>query len=177
MDKDNIKVKDFDKDGTFSGTMDIKVNPEVFKNLMLKATCDPYACGGAKCCTNILMISEKEILRIKNYIGRNLIKPINYSNILTGEYVDKCPFLNKNMRCNIYEVRPEVCKCFDCNLYKKEKQTMPNYRDKKIVNMLLTFNPNAIIPNAPDVEKMNKEFSQKKRQAYGILGQGAKKRG
>lgn len=146
--------------------LDIELAPDVFKKLMEQAECNPHACGGAKCCTNILLLTEKEIARIRNFIGRHKIKPHNYSNIMTGEYVDKCPFLGEDLACQIYEVRPEVCRKMECNLYKQKKNEMPNYRKMRVVNMLRTFCPSALIPNEPDIEKMNKEFSERKRVAF-----------
>lgn len=122
-------------------------------------------CGA--CCQNTLPLNQKEIDKIKNYIGRNNIAPINRHNILSSEYIDVCPFFDKDTNCMIYEVRPEICRWFSCATF-KENTTPINHRDKKIVNMLLTFLPNAYCPNAPDTDVLNKQYYERKRKVYGI---------
>lgn len=121
-------------------------------------------CG--QCCTNVLMLSNKEIKRIKKYIEKNNIKPINRNNVLTTIYNNTCPFLSENNRCNIYEVRPEQCKHFICSEYMNNKNYF-NHLDKKIINMLLTFSPGAYCPNAPDVEGMNEMYDREKKKLIG----------
>lgn len=74
-------------------------------------------CG--ECCTPFIPITRKEYKRIKKYIDENNIKP---TNIREGNNVYiKCTFYDReNKRCNIYPVRPEVCKKFMCS-YSEEK--------------------------------------------------------
>lgn len=74
-------------------------------------------CG--ECCSPFIPITWKEYKRIKKYINENNINPIN---IREGNNVYiKCTFYDrKNKRCNVYPVRPEVCKRFMCS-YKQEK--------------------------------------------------------
>ena len=48
------------------------------------------SCGN--CCSNILLLTDKEISKIKKYIKENNIKPVNRNSILNNEYKDVCPF-------------------------------------------------------------------------------------
>ena len=115
-----------------------------------------------KCCTNILTVSEDEIVRIKKYITKNKIE-INNPNTIFSGYVDQCPFVNKEGKCSIYSVRPEICSYFDCHNHGYRPF---NHKDKSIINMLLTFNPQAFCPNAPDIKQMNEVYQEKKKKAY-----------
>lgn len=75
-------------------------------------------CGS--CCSNILVLNDKEIRNIHKYIKRHHIEervtkgvPSAYPSIDMT-----CPFLDTSKeihKCNIYEVRPEICRVFLCN--------------------------------------------------------------
>lgn len=146
----------------------IEISGETMENLMGEFGCNPeLAECHAKCCTNTLLLSDKEIARIRNYIGRNGIKPFNRNNIFSQEYHDVCPFLNpETLKCSIYQIRPSVCRFFECNLYKKKKESLPNYRKMSPINVLLTFFPGAYCPNPPDLKEIEKMFKEKKKRAY-----------
>jgi Fe-S-cluster containining protein len=121
----------------------------------------PEGCN--KCCSNILTVSQKEIARIKKYISQNNIEINNPNSIVSG-YIDKCPFVNKKGKCSIYEVRPEVCAYYSChNIFEYRPF---NHKDKEVINMLLTFKPDAFCPNAPNIEALNLIYQNKKKQAY-----------
>ena len=76
--------------------------------------------GGGGCCGNILPLSIKEINVIKHYIKTHNIK--ENSRVL-NVFAEKpmmdmtCPFLSnrETKRCDIYEVRPEICRRFKCD--------------------------------------------------------------
>lgn len=106
----------------------------------------------AKCCQNISVLSEKEIQRIKNYIRKNNIKPVNRNNILTQTNTNKCPFLNEDYKCNIYSVRPEICRWFHCSSYKKNEKYL-DHSDKSPVDLMDTFFPGSYNPKDPEVQK------------------------
>lgn len=61
-------------------------------------------CG--KCCRNNLLLSEKEIRFLSEYVITHKIKEKNNT--------DFCPFLDDQHLCSIYEVRPNICKFYDC---------------------------------------------------------------
>ena len=65
-------------------------------------------CG--ECCTNLLPISDSDIRRIRHYIKRHGIRPINHIPVLIqGPTLDMvCPFLDDkkpDRKCLIYPVR------------------------------------------------------------------------
>ena len=117
--------------------------------------------GCGRCCTNILPLSQKEIQKIKSYIGQKSIKPINRCNLLSLTYSNICPFLNSEKKCNIYQVRPEICKKFSCSKENNNSKTF-NYSDKRIINMLEIFGEDEIQPGAPNINELDKIFQLNK---------------
>lgn len=114
-------------------------------------------CG--KCCSNILMVTDEEIANIKEYIKKNNVKIINRNNIAFKDDVDICPFLSEdNSQCNIYSVRPNMCRCFNCNA---DLHKTMNYRGVKAINMLLTFGgKNVFSVNPPNLTYINQRIKQ-----------------
>ena len=130
---------------------------------LIDNTIEGECSGCGQCCTNILTLSDKEIHKIKTYIGKNKIVPINRCNLMTQQYSNVCPFLNSENKCNIYPVRPEICRRFVCSKYKNNERAY-NYSDKKVINMLSTFSQKEEYqPNAPDVKELDAIFQAKKR--------------
>lgn len=80
------------------------------KNFTVNDKCSN--CG--QCCSNLLPMSEKEVKNIKAYIKAHNIKEQRH-NAMQG--VDMtCPFRDeKNKKCLIYAVRPQICRRFMCN--------------------------------------------------------------
>ena len=152
-----------------SDKVEYEVTPEMLQTMLEKFQCNPFACEGAKCCTNVLLLSQKEINRIKQYIKTNGIEVKSPYSVFRQEYVDKCPFLDpKTLLCKIYPVRGQVCKSFTCNMYLKKKPAQPNYRDKFPVDMLATFGGSDIYyPCKPDLTEVEEKLKNQKRKAYG----------
>lgn len=84
-------------------------------NLCKNGTCSQ--CGG--CCGAVLPISDKEIREILRYIRVHNIKPVQHVVIPMVDTIDLiCPFCDtakEKEKCRIYEVRPLICKLFQCN--------------------------------------------------------------
>lgn len=144
-----------------------EVSQEMLEEIMQDFVCDGNICR-AKCCTNILLLSDKEIARIRNYVNKNNISLNNPYSIFSQEYVDKCPFVDpETFKCRIYPVRGEVCKAFTCNTYLKKKPNIPNYRNKKVVDMLDTFGGKDVYyPCKPDLKQQEEIFKAKKKMVY-----------
>lgn len=69
------------------------------------------SCGN--CCTAILPVTKEELKAIKRYIKRKHIKPVKNINV---DLDLTCPFRNDTeKKCNIYEVRPAICRDFKCD--------------------------------------------------------------
>lgn len=85
-------------------------------------------CG--ECCSPFIPITWKEYKRIKKYIEENNIEP---SNIRDGNNVYiSCPFYDRaNKKCNVYSVRPEVCKRFLCSHKQEKINTNRKYFDER----------------------------------------------
>lgn len=75
--------------------------------------------GCGACCSALLPVSGKEIKEIKRYIKRNRIKEQRHNYPVNNLGSDlTCPFLNDSKptnKCEIYPVRPEICRSFICN--------------------------------------------------------------
>lgn len=81
-------------------------------------TKDGKCSGCGECCGALLPVTRGEIKRIKRYIFKHNIKPHKTEVApATDFFIDlTCPFRNeKEKKCDIYEVRPLICKCFMCN--------------------------------------------------------------
>lgn len=113
---------------------------------MEKSKCSK--CG--KCCTNILLLEDQEIKRIKKFIRENDIKCNNKNSIMLASsegYIDRCPFLSNDNLCMIYEMRPQICRDFKCSTFCDLKNTTEtNYEKVKAINMIKTFYPNEYCP-------------------------------
>lgn len=70
-------------------------------------------CGG--CCNDLLYLSDTEIKDIKSYIKKHNIKEHTCSNVEQNALDFTCPFLNDEGTCNIYSVRPKICRMFLCS--------------------------------------------------------------
>ena len=73
-------------------------------------------CGS--CCTDFLPVSEREIKNIRRYVKRHSIKAQKHfmptAQPIVLDFV--CPFRNNQERkCMIYEVRPLICREWQCN--------------------------------------------------------------
>lgn len=70
-------------------------------------------CG--QCCGMFIPFTNKEIEEIKKYVKKHNIKPVTDRETPNG-FEARCCFYDKvNRKCNIYPVRPYVCKDFMCN--------------------------------------------------------------
>lgn len=95
---------------------------EVYKNMesgVYDFTKDGKCTGCGACCSNFLPLSTKEAKEIKRYIKKHHIME-HHHNIPTAEPLCDwtCPFLDEGKgkhKCDIYPVRPEICKTFVCN--------------------------------------------------------------
>ena len=67
-------------------------------------------CG--ECCSDTLFLDDEEIERIDNYLKEH---KVSQHNIGEGNFI--CPFRNQLLKkCDIYEVRPYICRFFKCNI-------------------------------------------------------------
>lgn len=100
-------------------------------------------CGS--CCSRFLALSNYEINVIKGYIKKHGIQQNKHAvNVYANPLWDyTCPFLDDtkpNHKCNIYEVRPLLCKDFICSKDKKPSPAL--YKgDRRAVDMVETFFP------------------------------------
>ncbi len=101
----------------FNGVCCDECHPLIVKERLDKRkvhnqSCDSKCSRCKQCCTDFIPLTHTEILRIKDYIKTHHVD----RNICTdehGNYLLLCPFLSES-GCQIYEVRPEVCRGFCC---------------------------------------------------------------
>lgn len=97
---------------------------------------DGKCTGCGECCSALLPISEQELKTIKRYVKKHNIKPHRHDVVHT-ECIDlACPFLNtnkENEKCDIYKVRPKICRVFKCDTppskVKEDKEKFWKERD------------------------------------------------
>ena len=72
-------------------------------------------CG--QCCGDILPLSQKEIDQIRRYIRKhNIAEEVHRPPTVNPVNDYTCPFRNEMLKkCNIYEIRPMICRDFICN--------------------------------------------------------------
>lgn len=86
------------------------------ENLITNKTCNGKCSNCGECCSDILPIDQTEIKRIKKFIQKNDIKESKHLSMLDTRLDLTCPFRdNENKKCLIYEVRPDICRCFICS--------------------------------------------------------------
>ena len=98
-------------------------------------------CG--QCCTNFLPMTEKEVRIIKAHIKKHKIKEQKHFLPTAAPTLDfTCPFRNNNdRRCEIYDVRPAICRDFKCDNPKKGIKVNKNIFDGpvRLVRVRETF--------------------------------------
>ena len=76
---------------------------------------DGHCSGCGACCSDILPMSLPEVNRIRKWVAQHKYVPnTQILPMMTATYDMTCPFLNKQKKCDIYEIRPAVCKLFHC---------------------------------------------------------------
>ena len=116
-------------------------------------------CG--KCCADVLMATQAEIEKIKKYIKKYNIEPVNRNTIFDKKQKNICPFLKVDNTCAIYPVRLEICKNFSCKNSKKEN-SLGTYKNVKMISMMQTFFPKEYLTNSP----FDLTYEQKLIEAY-----------
>jgi Fe-S-cluster containining protein len=91
-------------------------------------TCNGKCSGCGQCCGDILHLSKKEIHRIDRYLKEHKVEAT--PRIVLVSYDNTCPFRdNGNKKCKIYEVRPDICRVFQCNKTPEEA-----FKNREITN-------------------------------------------
>ena len=73
-------------------------------------------CG--ECCSDTLFLDDEEIKQIDDYLKEHKVSQHN-----TGKDNFICPFRNQLLKkCDIYEVRPYICRFFKCNIPPEKAQ-------------------------------------------------------
>ena len=90
------------------------------KNYCIDGKCSRCGC----CCTDFAYISDVEIARIKKFLKKHPIKELNGKPDFNSRVPIICPFYNAiERKCNIYSVRPRVCRLFQCNKSPEELES------------------------------------------------------
>lgn len=78
---------------------------------------DGKCSGCGSCCSDILPLSDREVARIKAYVKAHNLREHRQAPVFDPNVTDfTCPFRNPTeKRCDIYPVRPEICRSFICS--------------------------------------------------------------
>ena len=89
------------------------------------------SCGA--CCSNVLPLSGKEIKEIKRYVKKHRIKEQKHLAPMANNILDlTCPFRDDiNRKCLIYDIRPGICRDFQCDKPAKGIQASKELYHKK----------------------------------------------
>lgn len=91
-------------------------------------TCNGECSNCGQCCGDILPLSKSDINKIDNYLKKHKIEPTPKN--LLAPIDNTCPFRDeKNKKCKIYEVRPEICRVYKC-----DKTPEETYKNREIVS-------------------------------------------
>lgn len=80
-------------------------------------------CG--ECCSNFLPLRDNEIKIMKKLAKKENKHP------LRKDWYERCPFLNNNNKCDIYENRPIICREFTCYNYEKHIYNTESFKKMK----------------------------------------------
>lgn len=116
---------------------------EEMKKGVYDFTVDRKCSNCGSCCSNFLPMSREEAKRIKRYISQNGIKEVIRRPPTVNPVFDfKCPFRDDDKKiCTIYEVRPAICRDFQCDKPRKQiKADRDMYHGQyTVVDMRWTF--------------------------------------
>ena len=100
-------------------------------------------CG--RCCADLLPVSNVEIDKIRRYLRKHPVKEhVHFLPTARPIFDMTCPFRNdRERRCDIYEVRPAICRDFQCDKPRKQIEAdKAMYHGKYgIVSMRAVFFP------------------------------------
>lgn len=101
-------------------------------NLKPYTDCNGNCSRCGNCCTIAIPITRDEEKEIRQYIKKNDIKP---ENLYEGNnfYACCCFYDRKNHKCKIYDVRPSICRSFQCN------RNIEELEKEKIINHYRAF--------------------------------------
>ena len=125
-------------------TADIEEMLEEFSNGTYDLTNNGKCTGCGSCCSNVLPMTENEISTIRKYIKKHNIKEHRHNLPTVEPTIDMtCPFLDDSKKCDkcdIYAVRPRICRDFICCPSKRPKINDLAYKLKcRIVNVRSEF--------------------------------------
>lgn len=103
---------------------------EEVKDFTVNGECS--GCGN--CCSNILPMNEEEISRLRKWVKKNHYEAHRCNYPFAKEIQDlTCPFRNeKENKCDIYEIRPTICKDYRCDKFKNGDKPIA-IKDARIV--------------------------------------------
>lgn len=110
-------------------------------------------CGN--CCTNLIVMSDREVNRIKVYLRQHPVNEQFLKSKIDIKSVDMtCPFRDHvHGKCLIYSVRPEICKQFICN--KDEYSLLLNRNKLASENRRSVFMRTEFFGNKEDINFFN----------------------
>lgn len=143
------------------------------KNDYMGVTVTNFTCNGecsncGQCCGDILPLSKSDISKIDSYLKKHKIEATP-KNLLVA--IDNtCPFRDeKNKKCKIYEVRPEICRVYKCDktpqeVYKNREIVSFNKLQKSMRDLFFNDNSNAkfisSLTNMPIYDRRDKKYEK-----------------
>lgn len=101
-----------------------------------------------ECCGLLTMLTEEEFQYLKEYLthtskGRRIYQhgiDIVLAHYERGTIYFACPFSNENKRCEIYSLRPSVCRNFHCSpeINKVVQEDLPKTHSRYLWELFYT---------------------------------------
>lgn len=93
---------------------------EEYSNNCIDGRCSN--CG--ECCADLLPLTQKELQRLKDYAKKHRLREHRQAPFFDLSATDlTCPFRNQaERRCDVYEVRPLICRSFICTKLLQQAQ-------------------------------------------------------
>lgn len=110
-------------------------------NGVVDFTVDGECSNCGNCCVNVLPVSEAELNAIRSYVRKHNVKEEKIWMPTALPIINTlCPFRNeKERKCNIYPVRPEICRKFRCDASKGQPGQSLVSGGKRVVFMREEF--------------------------------------
>lgn len=97
--------------------VDVPVEEMTYTNNTIAGKCS--GCGD--CCADLLPLSAEEVRRLKAYAEKHHLKAHTQKPFYMQGVDLTCPFRKqRESKCDVYEVRPHICRVFICSKTKED---------------------------------------------------------
>ena len=90
------------------------INGDNFGKVVDNSIGGKCSCCG-ECCSDIIPLLKEEIITLRHFVKKNNYIANTKALKVHGDVYDcTCPFLNAENKCDVYDIRPQICRLFKC---------------------------------------------------------------